>query len=225
MRFFLPFTLTSHVFQLLSVCLLIYVIVKRPSPAGYFLPLFFYTTTYCLTDIFATVTTLFHIHNVKGTYIYYPVEYIFISWLYFTVSPKRHRRFIIILAPIALSVFALGLFFKGASGHNFIGLTFLHSVLLIIAGRFLVWLTAKGQTELKSDPQFYITLGIIFDCGVTAISFILFDTFEYRLPYYFNTISDAAASIFVFTGILFLFKNEMAVLKILREAEQESSTT
>ena len=127
---------------------------------------------------------------------------------------------------VALSVFVLGLiYFRGATGHNFIGMSFVHSTLLIIAGRFLVWLTAKGQTELKSDPQFYITLGILLDCGITAISYVLFDTFEYRMPYYFNVISDVTSSIFIFTGILFLFKNEMAVLKILREAERESSIT
>ncbi len=225
MRYYLPYAIPSHIFQLLSAGLLIYIIVKRPNPTGYFLPLFFYATTYCLADMFSTVTAFFHIHNIKAAYIYYPLEYIFISWLYLTIYPMRHKRYIIMSIPVGLLVFALGFFFKGTSGHNFIGMSVLHTMLLIIAGRFFVWHTAKGQTELKYDPLFYVTLGIMLDCGITAISYILFDTFDFRLPFYFNSISDCVTSAFVFTGIFFLYKSEMAVLKILQEAEQESSPT
>lgn len=226
MRYFLPFTLTSHVFQLVGILLLILTIIKRPEPVKYFKPLFAYAAAYFVTDLTSTIMTIYHVRNILLAYIYYPVEYIFVSWLYLTICPRHHKRLIIVLGSVALTVFAFGLlFFRGASGHNFIGMSFLHSALLVIAGRFLIWLTAKGQTELKSDPQFYVTLGIMLDCGITAISYVLFDTFEYRMPYYFNSISDTASSLFVFTGALFLFRNEMAVLKILREAGQESSTT
>lgn len=173
-----------------------------------------------------TISAIYRIHNVIGTYVYYPAEFIFVSWIYISMAPRHHRKLIIILGVIALPIFVATLFFfMGTSGYNFIGMSIVHFALLIIAGRFLVWLTAKGQTELKVDPQFYVTLGIILDCGITAISYILFDTFEYRMPYYFNALSDTVSSIFVFTGILFLFKNEMAVLKILREADRESLTT
>jgi drug/metabolite transporter superfamily protein YnfA len=225
-RTLLPFVILAHCFQFAGVFLFLLILYKRPHPVKYFTPLFFYATAYFVTDLVTTISTFYHIRNIPLAYVYYPTEYIFISWLYLSICPRHQKRLIFVLGSIALTVFVIGLFFfRGVSGHNFIGMSFVHSALLIIAGRYLVWLTAKGQTELKYDPLFYVTLGIMLDCGITAISYILFDTFEYRMPYYFNAISDAAASLFVFTGILFLFKNEMAVLKILREAEQESPTT
>jgi hypothetical protein len=158
--------------------------------------------------------------------IYYPSEYLILSWLYYITSPKHQRLLIYILGAAAMIVFAFtAIYFKGISGHNYLGMSFVHSALLIIAGRYLVWLTAKGQSELKSDPLFYISLGVILDSGITAISFILFDTFEYHLPFIINSISDMSTTIFAFIGVFFLFRNEMAVLNVLREAEKESSVT
>ena len=225
-RELLPIALLAHFFQTGSVFLITYALIKRAHPVKYFSPVFLYVVFYFFTDISSTTFALFHTRNVPLAIIYYPVEYVLLSWLFYVMGPRHHKRLIVILGTIALLVFAVtGIFFRGASGHNFVGMTFVHSALLIIAGRFLVWLTAKGQSELKTDPQFYITLGVILDCGVTAMSFILFDTFDYHLPFITNSIADTAASIFVFIGVFFLFKNEMAVLNVLRGAEKETSLT
>jgi len=140
------------------------------------------------------------------------------------MGPKHHKRLIYIFGVAAGIGFLLtSIFFKGASGHNFLGMSFIHAELLIIAGRFLVWLVAKGQSELGHDPQFYITLGIILDCGMTAISYILFDTFEFHLPYIINTVSDSAAFVFFLIGIFLLYKNEMTILKALQNSEEYSA--
>jgi hypothetical protein len=222
-RYLLPFAILAHGFQIASLFLITLTLIKRPHSVKYAAPFFLFVFVYFITDISSTILASSHNRNVWISTIYYPTEYLLLSWLFIKMGPRHHRALIYWFAAAAMVVFVTtGVFFKGASGHNFFGMSFIHSELVIIAGRYFVWLTAKGQTELKRDPQFYLTLGILLDCGMTAISFILFDTFTYKLPFILNILSDTASCAFIFMSAFFLYENEMSILKVLQEAEKET---